>query len=489
MAAIPKNPKASLPMKDPKQSISIPSNLLPRRFPTYLEAPNISPPVLKFCETLTRVSPLVIESELSRTGITPTDEVVRDVLALSYNQPPSAIKFFRWAGSYIKHSAFTWNVMVDLLGQNQLFESMWDAIRSMKQEGLLTIATFVSAFGSYCAAHRFKEVFMSFDVMEKYGIQQDVVALNALLSAICRVDNQMMTALEFFDKIKEKIQPDEDTFAILMEGWEKEGNVAKAKTTFGEMVLRLGWSQKNLPAYDAFMITLIRGAPVDETFKFLQVMKNNSCLPGLKFFSLALDILGKQNDHTHIIRLWDTMVGGGLVPNLVMYNTVIGIMCNKNDVHAAFRFLDGMVFHGAFPDSMTYNMIFECLVRNKRVREVGKFFNEMIKNEFPPSHSHCATAITMLLENDDPEQAIEIWNYMAANDVSPVDGSANALLLGLGSLGRLSEVRRFGERMLDRKVNIHESTMEQLKASFYREGRLYRDKYDSLAKRWKDIQM
>ncbi|CAI9763206.1 unnamed protein product [Fraxinus pennsylvanica] len=43
-----------------------------------------------------------------------------------------------------------------------------------------------------------------------------------------------------------------DTFAILLEGWEKEGNVAKAKTTFGEMVIGVGWSPQYISPYDAF---------------------------------------------------------------------------------------------------------------------------------------------------------------------------------------------------------------------------------------------
>ncbi|XVF52168.1 hypothetical protein PTKIN_Ptkin04bG0243200 [Pterospermum kingtungense] len=473
----------------PPSIIPIPNNLQPQRFPSHLDAPDISPEARILCDLLTRASPIDIESALSATGITPTSELIQQVLAFSYNHPSSAIKFFRWAGRFLKPSAYAWNLMVDLLGKNQTFEPMWDAMRSMKQEGLLSLPTFVSVFGSYCAAHRFSEATMSFDVMDRYGVKQDVVAVNSLLSAICSQDNQMSVAIEFFDRIKMKIPPDGDTFTILLEGWLKEGNVAKAKITFGEMVVRVGWSPHNVSAYDAFFTTLVRGSNVDEALKFLRVMKGHDCLPGLKFFSSALDVLVKRNDSTHIVPLWDTMLGGGLLPNLIMYNAVIGLACNNNNVNRAFRFLDEMVFHGAFPDSLTYNMIFQCLVRNKRVREVGKFFVEMIKNECPPTSSNYVMAIKMLLENDDPEMAIDIWNYMVENSVSPLDESANELLIGLLNLGRLVEVKRFAETMLDRRINIFDSTMEKLKNLFYKEGRSFRDKYDSLSRRRKAVQM
>ncbi|XVE57273.1 hypothetical protein DITRI_Ditri04bG0078400 [Diplodiscus trichospermus] len=447
MEAIAENHITTFPTKPQNQPRSIPNNLQPQRFPSYLDATDISPRARILCDLLTRASPHDIESALSSAGITPTSEDIQQVLGFSYNHPSSAVKFFRWAGRFVKPSAYAWNIMVDLLGKNQSFEPMWDAMRSMKQEGLLSIATFVSVFSSYCTAHRFSEATMSFDVMDRYGVQQDVVAVNSLLSAICCEDNHMSVAIEFFDRIKTKIPPDGDTFAILLEGWEKEGNVAKAKNTFGEMVVRIGWSPKNISAYDAFLTTLVRGSHVDEAIKFLQVMKGHNCLP------------------------------------------VIGLACNNNDVRNAFRFLDEMVFNGAFPDSLTYNMIFQCLVRNKRVREVGRFFIEMIKNECPPTGSNCVVAIKMLLENDDPEMAIDIWNYMAENCVSPLEESSNELLIGLVNLGRLVVVKTFAEKMLDKRINIFDSTMEKLKNVFYKEGRSLRDKYDSLSRRWKTTQM
>uniref|UniRef100_A0A5B6ZWF6 Pentatricopeptide repeat-containing protein n=1 Tax=Davidia involucrata TaxID=16924 RepID=A0A5B6ZWF6_DAVIN len=326
---------------------------------------------------------------------------------------------------------------------------------------------------------------MTFDVMDRYGIQPDVVTVNSLLSAICREDNQTSKALEFFQRIKTKIPPDADSFAILLEGWEKEGNVSKAKTTLGEMVIRVGWSPQNVSAYDAFLTTLVRGSQAAEAIKFLEVMKGKNCLPGLKFFSNALDILMTQNDSAHAVPLWDIMVGSGLIPNLIMYNAIIGLLCNNNDIDNAFRFLDEMVFYGSFPDSLTYNMIFQCLIKNKKVREAGKFFYEMIKNEWPPTHSNCAAAIEILLDRDEPETAIEIWDYMIKNRVLPLDDSANALLIGLCTLRRLFELKRFADYMFDRRINIYDSTMAKLKNAFYKEGRKAQDTYDYISRRRK----
>ncbi|KAJ7943982.1 Pentatricopeptide repeat-containing protein [Quillaja saponaria] len=484
-----KYPQKTIPSQTQKISTPIRKTHQSNQFPTHLEATDISSTARIICEILTRASPHDMESALSSSGIHPSLDVVHEVLKYSYSHPYSAVKFFRWAGQLQKHSVYAWNLMVDLLGKNQLFEPMWDSIRSMKQEGILSTATFVSVFGSYCTAGRFSEAVMSFDVMDKYGIQQDVVAVNSLLSAICRVDNQTSAAMEFFEMIKGKIPPDGDTFAILLEGWEKEGNATKAKNTFGEMVISVGWSPKNMSAYDAFLTTLVRELQANEAVKFLKVMKEHNCFPGLKFFTNALDILFKQKDSAHAIPLWDAMVGSGLMPNLITYNAMIELLCNNNEINHAFQLLDKMPFHGAFPDSLTYNMIFECLIKIKKVRETGKFFVEMVKNELPPTHSNCAAAIMILFNGDDPETALEIWSYMVENHVKPLDESANALLVGLCNLGRLSELKRIAEDMLEIRINIYESTMMKLKDAFYKEGRSSRDRYDSLSRRWRSLVM
>ncbi|XP_008237998.1 PREDICTED: pentatricopeptide repeat-containing protein At1g52640, mitochondrial-like [Prunus mume] len=460
-----------------------PSSQLP------LSPTSISSSVKIILDILIRTTPQQIEPALASTGIIPTTEVVVEVLKLSYDYPFSAIKFFRWAGLAHKHSAHAWNLMVDLLGRNRLFESMWDAIRSMRQEKTLSLAAFASAFGNYCASGSFDDALMTFQVMDKYGIPNDVVAANSLLSAMCRENGGVLRALDFLETMKSKPEfgPDGDSFAILLEGLEKEGDAAKAKTTFGEMVVRVGWMPANVAAYDAFLMTLVRGEQVEEAVKFLIVMKKNSCLPGLRFFSSALDILVKRKDSKNAILIWDVVVGNGngLVPNLSIYNAMIGLLCDCNEVDDAFRLLDEMVFHGAFPDSFTYNVIFKCLIKNKKVGDAGKFFVEMVKNEWLPTHANFAAAITMFFEGDDPEMGVQIWNFMVENKVEPLDAAANALLLGLCKLDRLSELKRNADDMLDRRISIHESTMAHLKSAYYKDGRGARDKYDGLARRWK----
>ncbi|KAK1279191.1 hypothetical protein QJS04_geneDACA007374 [Acorus gramineus] len=97
--------------------------------------------------------------------------------------------------------------MVDLLGKNLLFDAMWDSVKSMPNERLLSLAMFASVFKSYVSVGRIEEAILTFDRMVHYGIPCNVTALNALLSAIFR-DGHIVDAKVLLDRAKAEIRPD-----------------------------------------------------------------------------------------------------------------------------------------------------------------------------------------------------------------------------------------------------------------------------------------
>nr|DAD32058.1 TPA_asm: hypothetical protein HUJ06_010910 [Nelumbo nucifera] len=156
------------------------------------------------------LQPLRRSSKRQELGLRRGD--VEEVLKLSYGYPSTAVKFFRWSGWQLndKHSPYAWNLVVDLAA---LFSDI------------------CFCFSSYVVADRFEEAIMTFEVMDQYGVARDIIALNSLLSAIMQ-RGKTMKAKEFLDIAKDKIRPDADTYAILLEGWENENNVACARQTF-----------------------------------------------------------------------------------------------------------------------------------------------------------------------------------------------------------------------------------------------------------------
>ncbi|KAL6651050.1 hypothetical protein ACP70R_009975 [Stipagrostis hirtigluma subsp. patula] len=447
-----------------------------------------SPRAEAFVDILGRFPAGEVEEPLSACGIDPTEEVAEEVLKsrVCYSRPKSAVRFFRWAARSITHTAYAWNLVVDILGKAGMFEPMWDAIRSMKKEGGVgvSIATFASVFASYCARGNLKEAAAAFDVMDGYGIKPDAVALNSLLSAMCRVEGRAQAAQEMFERTKATVAPDADTFAILLEAWEKEGNAQRAKSTFGEMVVRVGWDAGNVPAYDAFLSTLVRGGQLEEALKFLQVMRTKGCFPGMKFFANAIDLLVGKGDYASAMAIWHIMVSeAGLVPNFAMYNAMIDLCCNAGNIDYALSMLDEMPLNGVFADSVTYNAILAGLIKHRKAREAEGFLTEMSKNEQLPTSPNCAAAISLFFKEFNPSAAISLWRCVAEHHITPAEDSARELIAGLLDFGRLTEVKKRADEMIDMGIELPQSTMENMKRAFAKAGR--HEAYDHIARRLK----
>ncbi|XP_062183542.1 pentatricopeptide repeat-containing protein At1g77360, mitochondrial-like [Phragmites australis] len=447
-----------------------------------------NPSVEAFLEILGRVPAGEVEAALSSCGIVPMAEVAEQVLKsrVCYSRPKSAVRFFRWAARSVTHTAYAWNLLVDILGKAAMFEPMWDAIRSMKQEGegLVSVATFASVFASYCSRGNLKEAAAAFDVMGSYGLKPDAVALNSLLSAMCRTEGRAQAAQDMFERTKATVAPDADTFAILLEAWEEEGNAQRAKSTFGEMVVRVGWDAGNVPAYDAFLSTLVRGGQFDEALKFLQVMRSKGCFPGIKFFANAVDLIVRKGDYTSAIAIWHMMVSeAGLVPNFSMYNAMIGLCCNVGNIDYAIGMLDEMPLNGVFANSVTYNAILEGFIRHRKAREAESFLSEMSKNEQLPTASNCAAAISLFSKEFNPCAAINVWRCVVEHHITPAEDSARELIAGLLDFGRLTEVKKRADEIIDMGIELPQSTIENMKRVFAKADR--HQSYDHIARRLK----
>ncbi|KAL5726900.1 hypothetical protein ACHQM5_000145 [Ranunculus cassubicifolius] len=483
------NSPDSNPNKKPHhQSSSPPSRTskLPN-FTSYLQTPNLSPKLRLLCEILANTPSLDVEKALEDTGVRVTAEDVEVILKLSYGFPGSTVKFFRWAGRQLNdnHTPYAWNLVVDLLGKNMLFDAMWDAIKSMHKEGLLSLATFASVFSSYVVADRVDEAIMTFEVMDQYGCSRDVVALNSLLSAICR-EEKSAKAREFLSIAKDKIRPDGDTYAILLEGWENEKDIANAHKTFGEMVLLFGWDPKNVPAYDAFLNTLLMGHDgAFEAMKFFELLKSNRCYPGIKFFRSALNLFVETNRTKDARALWETMVRvNGIRPDTQMCNSMISLQCYIEQIDVACQLLEDMVFYGAFPDVSTYNILLKYALKTRKMREVAALFFEMLKNECIPTKANCISAIKIYIDLGDSEMAIKVWKCMIENEMKDgLEEIGNTLIVGLRDLNRLSEARKYAEDAIERGIKLNSSTLSKLKQGLNELGKAY--VYEELLRKWK----
>ncbi|KAJ6793448.1 putative pentatricopeptide repeat-containing protein, mitochondrial [Iris pallida] len=462
-------------------------------FPSYLDFPELPPKIRHLCQLLHSTPPNSLEAALSSSQaltltLTPAD--VESVLKLSYSLPSPAVKFFRWAGARLGPSLLTpysWNLAVDLLGRNRLFDAMWDCVRSMRSLSLLSLATFASLFSSLAAAGRFDDALKAFDDMPSlYALPNDTPALNSLLSALCREANPAV-ALDVLESRRRAVLPDADTYAILLEGWEAQDDPdpRAARRTFDDMTHRLGWDPANVPAYDSFLNALLKAHDLDGVVKYVRLMTEKRCYPGMKFFRNAMAEFAAEKDAKGAAPVWDALVGrNGCFPDRKMYNEMIALQCGARQAEAAQKYLDEMVTYGVFPDAEAYDVLLELLLggRSPREAEAASVFKEMLRNELVPSRRNCESAVKVFADSDYWDVAMMAWRCMVENGY-PAEDSSNALVEKLIRFNMLPEACRLAEDMIDKRVKLSSASLSKLRTSLTKLGK--GSLYDHIFRKWK----
>ncbi|KAK1325782.1 Pentatricopeptide repeat-containing protein [Acorus calamus] len=407
----------SPPHSAPSRKRPLPSGGPPGRaaaFPSYTDVPTLLPKIKLLCKILATTPSSTVESSLDDSGVRVTPEDVEEVLKLSCSHPTTTVKFFRWSGH--RHSPYSWNLMVDLLGKNLLFDAMWDSVKSMRNERLLSL----TIFRSYISAGRTGEAILTFDQMVHYGIPRDVTALNSLLSAICR-DGRTVDVKALFDQAKAESRPDADTYAILLEGWENE----------------------------------------------------KRCSPGPKFFRTALGELVRLGNARGASTLWESMVRKhACYPDTGMYNKMIALQCYVGEVELGMRFFEEMVFYPALPNAQTYNVLLKFLLKGRKLGDAVMVFKEMMRNECPLDEANCHLAMRAFLDAGEVEAAIGVWKFMLKNGSLSLEEVANRMVVGLRDRGRLPEACRYSDDAIERGIKLYSSTLSKLKGSLQKHGKM-----------------
>ncbi|CAD6251293.1 unnamed protein product [Miscanthus lutarioriparius] len=429
-------------------------------FPTNKEAPDLPSKTRIFCDILASRADDDVDAALDKAdirGVTTAD--VEQVLRLSYAHPCAATAFFHWAGNrhlgHEHHSPYSWNLVVDILGTNCLFARMWDTVESMHSRRLLSLDTFASVFSSLAASPGCSslEAFMD---MPRYGMTQDTQALNSLLSALCRADR-------LYDARAEAgTRPDADSYAILLEGCEAAADRRAARDVFDEMVRDIGFDPDNVPAYDAFLTTLVSSdssTALPEAMYYLDFLNRHGCSPGAgeRFFHAALGAHLEAGELHGATCLWARFVGrGGLVPDVEMYNTMIMLQGTLGHAEVIVDYLDDMIFNGVFPGTYTYNVVLQLLLEGRELHKAAAIFSEMT--------------------------GIKVWSCVVENGLPPLEECGNMLVSKLKDV-RLPEACKYAEDMVDRGIKLSLSTLSKLKRCLQKIKK--GDIYDHLLRKWK----
>ncbi|GLJ27961.1 hypothetical protein SUGI_0549100 [Cryptomeria japonica] len=181
-----------------------------------------------------------LEAALNGCCVKLSEDLVEQVLKRCCNLWLSAYRFFVWAGKQpgYNHSGESCTVMVDILGKVRQFDTIWDLLIKMNNQGLpIPRKIFTIVVKRYARAQLAQEAIHAFRRMRDFGCEPVIEDFNALLSALCK--NKLVShAHEIYDEVGVTFPSDMRTYNILIKSWGEIGDGAQALRVFHEMAER-----------------------------------------------------------------------------------------------------------------------------------------------------------------------------------------------------------------------------------------------------------
>ncbi|EOA30222.1 hypothetical protein CARUB_v10013344mg [Capsella rubella] len=425
----------------------------------------------KVCEFLNKkdASHGDVVKELSGCDVVVTESLVLQVLRRFSNGWNKAYGFFIWANSQTgyRHSAKSYNAMVDVLGKCRNFDLMWELVDEMMKKsdesGLVTLDTMSKVMRRLAKSGKYSEAVEAFLGMEKsYGVKTDTIAMNSLMDALVK-ENSIEHAHEVFLKLFDTIKPDARTFNILIHGFCKARKFDDARTMMD--LMKVTEFTPDVVTYTSFVEAYCREGDFRRVNEILEKMRENGSKPNVVTYTIVMHSLGKSKQVTEALGVYEKMKEDGCVPDAKFYSSLIHILSKTGRFKDASEIFEDMTNQGVSRDVLVYNTMISAALHHSRDEMALRLLKRMVDEEeesCSPNVETYAPLLKMCCQKKKMKLLGILLHHMVKNDVS-IDVSTYILLIrGLCMSGKVEEACLFFEEAVRKGMVPRDSTCKML---------------------------
>ncbi|KAL5980473.1 hypothetical protein ACLOJK_028381 [Asimina triloba] len=293
-------------------------------------------------------------------------------------------------------------------------------------------------------------------VLRVLGRKEDWNAAETLLQCMtsdtdCRLDFQAFNALIFvcykrglvergtkwFHLMLGKgVQPNVATFGMLMNLYQKSGNLADAEFAFTHM---RSCKLHCVPAYSIMITLYTRLGLFEKSEEIIRLMEEDEVLPNKENWFVRLNAYSQQGKLEEAELVLKSMLAAGFSPNIIAYNTLItgyGKIGNMDAASCLFRNLETI---GVEPDETTYRSLVEGFGRSDNYKEASYYYKELKRLGFHPNSSNFHTMLNLQAKHKDEEGAIQTVKDMSVMGCQ-YSSMLSSLLRAYERAGRMDKV-------------------------------------------------
>ncbi|PSR92746.1 Pentatricopeptide repeat-containing protein [Actinidia chinensis var. chinensis] len=415
-------------------------------------------------------SPDDVAQSLNGCSVNVSESLVEQMLKRFSNDWIQALGFFKWTKSQtgFRHSADLYNSMVDVLGKCRRFDLMWELVEDVYQsEGYISLIMMTKVFRRLAKAQRYNDAIEAFRKIERFGVNKDVLGMNALMDALMK-ENSVEHAQDVYLEFKNDIPPNSHTFNVLIHGWCKVRQAEKARDTMEEME-KHGFLP-DVISYTCFIELYCREKDFRKVDGVLEEMQEKGCPPNVVTYTIVMHALGKAKEINEALKVYDKMIQRGCVPDSSFYSSLIYILSKAGRLKDAREVFEDMSKQGVRPDMVTYNTLITAACEHSQEEIALKLLREMDKSGCKPDLRTYAPLLKMFCRKKRMKVVLFLLKHMFGNDVSLELGTYSLLVRGLCKSGKIEHACLFFEEMVSRGFVPKDCTSEMLRKELERKG-------------------
>lgn len=392
-----------------------------------------------------------IKYKLEQCNITPSSELVAEILSIIHNDWEAAFTLFLWAGKQpgYARSVREYHSMISILGKMRKFDIAWALIEETRRgksgPSLVTPQTLLIMIRRYCAVHDIGMAINTFCAYKRFNFQVGLEEFLSLLSALCEYKN-VLDAEHLFFHLKNVFPFTTKSFNIILDGW---CNVIVS--TFHAQRIWQEMSRRGIK-YDAVSYACIiscysKASKLSKVLKLFDHMKQMKITPTMKVYNSVIFALAKGKLVKEAVNLMRTMEDEGIAPTVTAYSSLIKALCKACLIEDAKVILDEMVGRGLSPTIQTYHALFRIL-RTKE--EVFKLWIKMREVGCDPTTETYIMLIRRFCQWRQLYVAFKLWSEMREYGFNPDRSSYTALIHGLFFNGKMEHAYKYYLEMMEK---------------------------------------
>ncbi|XP_042497216.1 pentatricopeptide repeat-containing protein At5g15280, mitochondrial [Macadamia integrifolia] len=285
--------------------------------------------------------------------------------------------------------------------------------------------------------HRMKKVMALKEMIFNEETTACLSVYNAIVKGLCKMGKVGEATLQFEEMLAKGIQPDPETYNLMVQGYCGINNLRGALEFIASMT-RMNFSL-SISSYRNLVCCI--------------------CMEGRVLYAL---------------RMKELMLRVASCPILVVYNILIHCLFHSGNSTVVTTILHEMHEKGLLLDEVSYNFLVHGYLKCKDVSRSEKALKSMIDKDLRPNNRSFGSIIRYLCNEGELDKAMEMSTVMELRSWVHSSVVQNAIAVGLLTRGRLQEAEDFLDRMKHKGLIPNSICYDLLIKGFCYHGRLNR---------------